>query len=115
MTEYGFRKLEVYQVAKRALQVALDNRKCWRGLPGEIGPQMERALVSVVLNIAEGAGRWSAADQRRHYQIASGSATEAAACAEMAAMYGAPRATCEQIDGYLRRVAQMIDAMIRRR
>jgi four helix bundle protein len=115
MKDYGFRRLEVYQVAKRALGVALENRGSWRGLPGELGPQMERALVSVVLNIAEGAGRWSAADQRRHYQIACGSATEAAACVEMAMMYGAPRAVCEQIDDLLRRVAQMLAAMIRRR
>ena len=115
MTNLSFRKLEVYQVAKQELEVVLAQRGQWRGLPGEIGPQLERAMVSVVLNIAEGAGRWTAPDQRRHYQIASGSATEAAACVEMAMLYGAPRATCEQIDGLLGRVAQMLAALIRRR
>ncbi len=115
MTDISFRKLEVYRVAKQALEVALNHRGNWRGLPGEMGPQMERALVSVVLNIAEGAGRWSAADQRRHYQIACGSATEAAACVEIACMYGAPSVVCEQIDGLLHRVTQMLGAMIRRR
>jgi four helix bundle protein len=115
MTNISFRKLEVYRVAKEALQLTLANRGNWRGLPGEMGPQLERALVSVVLNIAEGAGRWSAADQRRHYQIACGSATEAAACVEIAAMYGAPRDLCEQIDALLGRVTQMLAALIRRR
>ena len=115
MTDFSFRRLEAYQVAKQALELALNHRGHWRGLPGEMGPQMERALVSVVLNIAEGAGRWTAPDQRRHYQIASGSATESAACVEMAMLYGAPRALCEQIDSLLRRVAQMLAALIRRR
>jgi four helix bundle protein len=79
-----------------------------------MGPQLERALVSVVLNIAEGAGRWTNGDQRRHYQIACGSATEAAACVEIAAMFGAPNEVCEQIDGLLFRVTQMLGALIRR-
>ena len=115
MTDHSFRRLDVYRVAKQALELALSNRGHWMGMPGEMGPQMERALVSVVLNIAEGAGRWNAADQRRHYKIASGSATEAAAAIEMAQLYGAPRDVCEQIDALLRRVTQMLAAMIRRR
>jgi len=115
MTDISFRRLQVHQVAKQALEVALANRSHWRGLPGEVGPQLERALVSVTLNIAEGAGRWSAADQRRHYQIACGSATEAAACVEIAMMFGAPATICEEIDSLLCRVVQMLGAMIRRR
>ena len=115
MTDISFRRLQVHQVAKQALEVALANRSYWRGLPGEVGPQLERALVSVALNIAEGAGRWSAADQRRHYQIACGSATEAAACVEIAMMFGAPIKVCEEIDSLLCRVVQMLGAMIRRR
>ena len=115
MTDISFRKLQVHQVAKQALELALANRGHWRGLPGEMGPQLERALVSTVLNIAEGAGRWTGPDQRRHYQIACGSATEAAACVEIAALYGAPSALCEQIDALLGRVVQMLGALIRRR
>ena len=99
MTDISFRRLQVHQVAKQALEVALANRSYWRG----------------TLNIAEGAGRWSAADQRRHYQIACGSATEAAACVEIAMMFGAPATICEEIDSLLCRVVQMLGAMIRRR
>ena len=115
MTDHSFRRLDVFRVAKQALEVVLANRGCWHRLPGELGPQLEKAMVSVVLNIAEGAGRWDAADQRRHYKIASGSATEAAAAVEMAQLYGASQTICGEIDMLLRRVTQMLAAMIRRR
>ena len=39
MTDISFRRLQVHQVAKQALEVALANRSHWRGLPGEVGPQ----------------------------------------------------------------------------
>src|SRR4051794_19090197 len=92
---FGYQRLEVFQVAKEALKVGIQHRTCWKGLPGELGPQLERAMLSVVNNIVEGAGRVSAADQRRHYQIARGSANEAAGCIEMASLYGAIPAEVE--------------------
>src|SRR5512141_2034541 len=45
--------------------------------------QLFRAADSVVLNIAEGAGRNSRPDKQRHYEIAKGSATESAAALEL--------------------------------
>ena len=41
--------------------------------------QLTRASTSVVLNLAEGAGKHSKADKRRYYLSARGSATESAA------------------------------------
>ncbi|HEY3120896.1 MAG TPA: four helix bundle protein, partial [Vicinamibacteria bacterium] len=38
--------------------------------------QLERASVSIVLNIAEGTGRFAAADKARFYAMARGSAME---------------------------------------
>jgi len=45
--------------------------------------QLERASLGIVLNIAEGAGRRSAADKRRFYEMARGSATETAAITDV--------------------------------
>ena len=45
--------------------------------------QMERASLSVVLNIAEGAGRRSRKDKRRFYTMARGSACECAAAVDV--------------------------------
>ena len=45
--------------------------------------QLFRAADSVVLNIAEGAGRNSRSDKLRFYEIAKGSATESAAALEL--------------------------------
>src|SRR5437763_1109321 len=109
-----FEKLDAYRVAREALAVALDNRSAWAGLPGQLASQFERAMVSMVLNIAEGAGRESQADQRRHYAIARGSANEAGAVVEIVAAY---RALAPETHGAIRsrllRVIRMLNAMIR--
>lgn len=45
-------------------------------LPGHLKDQLLRAASSVVLNLAEGAGRFSAKDQKRFFHIAFGSLRE---------------------------------------
>jgi len=107
-----FENLDVYQVAKEALSLSLDERQRWKGLPGELSSQLERALVSCVLNIAEGAGRATRADQKRHYVIARGSAYEAAAVLSIVSLYRIEeQATCETVRGRLVRVIQMLNKM----
>ena len=44
-----------------------------------LADQLTRASLSIVLNVAEAAGKISAADKRRYYVSARGSATESAA------------------------------------
>jgi four helix bundle protein len=48
--------------------------------------QLERASLSVVLNIAEAGGRRSRRDKARYYAIARGSATEVAALLDVLAL-----------------------------
>jgi four helix bundle protein len=76
-TELDASKLHCYQIALElhslcaTLLASFSNRI--------VKDQLERAALSVVLNIAEGGGRRSRRDKARFYTIARGSATEVAA------------------------------------
>lgn len=72
-------RLDVYHLALDFLVFA---NSVIESLPrgrGHLADQFTRASMSVVLNIAEGAGKVSKADKRRFYLVARGSATESAA------------------------------------
>jgi four helix bundle protein len=76
---FDHERLDVYKVALAFLTVA---EKLVGTLPrgrSHLADQLTRASLSIVLNIAEGAGKTSAADKRRYYLCARGSATESAA------------------------------------
>ena len=62
----------------RSYQLAVQVFRQVRGLqlPSYLKDQCLRAASSVVLNLAEGSGKDSAADRRRFYQIAMGSTRE---------------------------------------
>ena len=76
-------KLDVYRVALAA------HAQATTILAGEhriLRHQLERASLSIVLNVSEGAGRRSRKDKRRHYAIARGSAMECAAAVDVIAI-----------------------------
>src|SRR5262245_61569094 len=78
-TGFAFEKLDIYQ---RAIEFLVLVARITSELPGGNAPlsdQLRRAALSVPVNVAEGVGRSSAADRRRHYGIARGSAMECAA------------------------------------
>jgi four helix bundle protein len=79
-------RLAVYRAALQFVPIALSlvPRQGERSLLD----QLERASHSIVLNIAEGAGRHSAPDKRRFYEIAKGSATECAAILDILRVRG---------------------------
>ena len=75
----SFQRLDVYQRAIEFLALVYEIvAEVPRG-HAERCDQLVRAAESVVRNIAEGAGRWSAGDSAKHYKIARGEAMEAAA------------------------------------
>ena len=73
-------KLDCYRIALEFQAIAaqlVPKRGC-----AELRDQLDRASISIVLNIAEGCGRRSPADKARFYSMARGSATECAAILE---------------------------------
>ena len=69
--------------------VGLDFFRWFVGLPGgqalteRLWREIDKAATSVVLNVAEGNGRYSELDHRRFLEIAAASAVKAAACLEL--------------------------------
>ena len=74
-------RLDVYRVAVKFHRSILPLKNV-RGA-ADLRDQLLRASESIVLNIAEGAGRFGADDKRRFYRIASGSAMECAGALEL--------------------------------
>ena len=74
-------KLDAYRVALEfhALACQLLPKRGY----AELRDQLDRASISIVLNIAEGCGRRSPADKGRFYSMARGSATECAAILDL--------------------------------
>ncbi len=112
----GFEDLECYQLA---LQVLREAYRVARSLPPEekynLADQMRRAAASVVLNIAEGYGRYHYLDSLRFYYQARGSLYEELsafiACDEVRLTHGElpqQRELCSgasrSLNGYIRYV-----------
>lgn len=76
-------KLHVYQVA---LELHGLSSTLVASLNRIVRDQLERASLSIVLNIAEAGGRRSRRDKARYYSIARGSATEVAALFDVLAL-----------------------------
>jgi four helix bundle protein len=71
--------------------------------------QMERASLSCVCNIAEGAGRRSRRDKRRFYAMARGSATEVAAIVDVLRLRRlAPERACAAARSHAVRLVQLL-------
>ena len=77
----GAEKLDCYRIALE-FQAIAGQLVPKRGY-AELRDQLDRASISIVLNIAEGCGRRSAADKGRFYAMARGSATECAAILDL--------------------------------
>ena len=91
----SFQRLDVYPRAIEFLALVGDIVGDLPKGHAERADQLVRAAESVLLNIAEGAGRWSAADSAKHYKIARGEAMECPASLDVMKLrkVGAPAPT----------------------
>lgn len=89
MEMFYFRQLRVYQDAK---QLAINTNQALRRFPADerfaLTDQLRRASSSVMFNIAEAFGLYSAKERIRFLDIANGSAMETASELELAEAYG---------------------------
>ena len=82
MRQFDHEKLVVYQKAI-ALVAWSSNLLDSIPKPLAVHSQLERAVTSVPLNIAEGNGKFTQADRCRFFDIARGSTLECAACLDV--------------------------------
>ena len=113
MDHFEHERLDAYNVA---IELLSDTDVIARDLPrgrAYLADQLRRAVSSIVLNIAEGAGEYAAADKARFYRMARRSATETAAildvCRVLALLDPGAGQACR---GRLLRVDAMLTARI---
>ena len=80
--QFDHEKLEVYQ---RSLVLSAWVGELLESLPksSALWKQLDRASISIALNIAEGNGKYTPADRCRFFDIARGSALESAAALDL--------------------------------
>ena len=106
-------KLDVYRIALE-FQAITGQLVPKRGY-AELRDQLERASISIVLNIAEGCGRRSPADKGRFYSMARGSATECAAVTDLLRAHGlVDERLRNRARTLLVRVVQMLSQLVAR-
>ena len=80
---------DTYEVSLEVIRSLRDVVPAVEQFDRDLGDQMRRAATSVTLNLGEGQ-RSSKGNQRKHYQIAHGSANEVKACLDVTEAWGWP-------------------------
>ena len=107
---FDHEKLEVYQVAREFL--VLTSGLLTLKMPRDLRDQFDRATSSILFNIGEGAGKTARIDKQRSYEIARGSATEAATQLDLLQIRSLITSEqYKQARALLVRVAQMLSRM----
>lgn len=83
LRQFDHERLDVYQQAIDFLAMADQLIESLPRGDSSLADQLQRAATSVVLNIAEGAGEFSAPEKARFYRMAKRSATECAAALDV--------------------------------
>ncbi len=115
MREFDHERLDVYQRALDFVAAASTIRQAVPQGCGALADQLDRAAVSIALNIAEGAGEFARREKARFYRIARRSATESAAILDVARRLGlAPSAEVEAAKATLREIVPMLVRLAKR-
>lgn len=80
---FDFENLNVYQKAREFRTKLFSVLSSKHKLDRTIQDQLKRAAISIILNIAEGSGKFSKADKRNFFTTARGSAYEVVAIVDI--------------------------------
>lgn len=80
---FDFEKLTVYQKARLARKSVFSILSAKKSIDRVIYDQLRRAVLSVLLNIAEGTGKFTKADRKNFFSIARGSIYETIAVTDV--------------------------------
>ena len=80
---FDFEKLEVYKKSKELNKEILKFLKNNKNINYYLRDQLRRSSISIVINIAEGSGKFSKADKKNFYTIARGSVYECVSLLEI--------------------------------
>jgi len=107
---FDHEKLRVYQTAREFVSRSA-KFESELGAPRQLSERLDRSSTSVVLNIAEGNGRFSAKDRVRFIDIASTSTLQYAACLDVLVTKGiVADAQVPPVKRQLRSIAEMLIA-----
>jgi four helix bundle protein len=110
----NFQRLDVYRLSIEWLALAVkvhDDITRSKGHAG-VADQLKRAALSIPINIAEGAGKATHADQSRYFVIARGSAMECSAIVDaLGILELASNETRDRADELLTRIVSMLTKM----
>ena len=114
MRQFDHERMVVYQRSLQFIRMASAIRPSLSAR-GSLADQLDRASVSIAVNIAEGAGEFAKREKARFYRIARRSATECAAILDVAIEIGAADPSQTQpAKQHLREIVAMLIALGKR-
>ncbi|HAA15970.1 MAG TPA: four helix bundle protein [Cytophagales bacterium] len=110
---FDFEKLEVYGKTKK-FNKSITNFVSQNEVDKVVYDQLRRASFSIMLNIAEGSGRFTNRDKRHFYVIARGSVFEVVAILDfLKDQESIEEATFQQYYQYLEEISKMLFSLIK--
>jgi len=111
---HDFEKLTVYSKAKEFNDLVEENLLNRKDIDRNSKDQLKRASLSIMLNIAEGASRFSKADRSKFYVIARGSVNECVAIFDsLSKKLKGELINWDQMKGLAVEISKMLFTMIR--
>ena len=95
---FDFENLDVYKKARELNKDVLSFLKENKQIDSYIRDQLKRASISIVINIAEGSGKFSKPDKRNFYIISRGSVYECVSLLEL--IFGEDHISKDKFDDF---------------